>query len=142
MTDWPSVALRLTCFEKVFLRKRSHRRTERGGVECECNSFLRGQRRSLIFELELNEQKKRQQTHLEFASFARRAAGELLSELMPIFESLRARESLPCAFPLNVGQQGHSPHTCRVFIFWKKKKLKKNERNTNICFSFSKNLIN
>lgn len=117
MTDWPSVALRLKCFEKVFRRKRSHRRTERGGVECECNSFLRGQRRSLIFELELNEQKKRQQTHLEFASFARRAAGELLSELMPIFESLRARESLPCAFPLNVGQQGHSPHTCRVFIF-------------------------
>nr|XP_024217733.1 dystonin isoform X10 [Halyomorpha halys] len=42
-------------------------------------------------------------------------AGELLSELMPIFESLRAKEALPCAFPLSVvGQQGHSPHTCRI----------------------------
>ncbi|XP_024083990.1 dystonin isoform X23 [Cimex lectularius] len=46
----------------------------------------------------------------------RRSSGELLSELMPIFEKLREREenAMKSEFPITVAQRIHTPHTCQI----------------------------
>lgn len=45
-------------------------------------------------------------------------AGELLDELMPIFEKLREREAQARSeFPITVAQRIHTPHTCQVKWF-------------------------
>lgn len=70
-------------------------------------------------------------------------AEELMLELMPIFERVRQREELPCAYPLQVGSGGsfqpatitHSPSYHWV-MFAKKKLPKITQKHSRNCYIF------